>query len=135
MLCTCYFKEKWGRDRRRGQYGGRTRAARATTSESYRHNFLVFFFSSNFSVIVVSLYDRWRCLPYQTGKTVHVHSEHNAQQCNAPVMVLCPGTRARDKRGYLTITEGYFSLFLVETAQLRGHNICFCLCRIGRNYP
>ena len=40
-MCTCYFEEKWGRDRRRWQQGDKPSAG-GGSSVSYRHNFLDF---------------------------------------------------------------------------------------------
>ena len=47
------------------------------------------------SVIACSVTDhrRW-CSPYQTGRTVHVHTKHNAHWGNVPDMVSYPGTVA-----------------------------------------
>ena len=36
---------------------------------------------------------------------------------------LLPNIKALHKRGYLKITEGYFFSFLIETVQMRGHNM------------
>ena len=41
-VCTCYFEEKRGRNRRRGQHGGwMDKRSTGASSVSYRHNFLV----------------------------------------------------------------------------------------------
>ena len=42
-MCTCYFEEKWWRDRRRGQPMGTDKRSTGASSVSYRHNCLVFF--------------------------------------------------------------------------------------------
>ena len=44
-MCTCYFEEKWGRDRGIGQQGDRQaqHGGRRASSLSYIHNFLVYY--------------------------------------------------------------------------------------------